>query len=105
VAGTQGCVACSRREAGTGKLTGALLDRGLTVDAVEPDPEMLGVLHRLYPAAAAHQGPAEALPLADASFDAVLVADAWHWLPRSRPSSKSVGCSALVAGSGWSGTW
>lgn len=70
--------------AGTGKLTGALLDRGLTVDAVEPDLEMLGVLHRLYPAAAAHHGPAEALPLTDASVDAVLVADAWHWFPHER---------------------
>ena len=70
--------------AGTGKLTGSLLDRGLTVEAVEPDPEMLGVLRRLYPTATAHRASAEALPLADASVDAVLVADAWHWFPRER---------------------
>jgi ubiquinone/menaquinone biosynthesis C-methylase UbiE len=70
--------------AGTGKLTGALLDRGLTVDAVEPDPQMLRVLHRLYPSAAAHKAPAEALPLADASVDAVVVADAWHWLDQEQ---------------------
>ncbi len=67
--------------AGTGKLTGPLLDRGLAVEAVEPDPRMLQVLRRLHPAAAAHRAPAEALPLPDASVDAVLVADAWHWFP------------------------
>lgn len=67
--------------AGTGKLTGPLLDRGLSVAAVEPDPEMLAVLRRLHPAAAAHQAAADALPLADASMDAVLVVDAWHWFP------------------------
>jgi len=70
--------------AGTGKLTVALLDRGLGVDAVEPDPLMLSVLHTLHPAAVPHVGPAEALPLADRSVDAVLVADAWHWFDREQ---------------------
>lgn len=70
--------------AGTGKLTGSLLERGLSVEAVEPDPDMLAVLHRLYPAAGAHHAPAEALPMADASVDAVLAADAWHWFPHDQ---------------------
>ncbi|GAA2728399.1 class I SAM-dependent methyltransferase [Cellulomonas aerilata] len=67
--------------AGTGKLTGALLARGLHVDAVEPDPDMLAVLRRRHPAAHAHLAGAQALPLADAGVDAVLVASAWHWFP------------------------
>ena len=65
--------------AGTGKLTRGLLARGLEVDAVEPDADMLAELVRTAPAAHAHRAGAEALPLPDASVDAVLVAQAWHW--------------------------
>lgn len=62
--------------AGTGKLTGVLLDLGLDVVAVEPDDQMRALL----PARAeALAGTAEQLPLADASVDAVLVAQAFHW--------------------------
>jgi SAM-dependent methyltransferase len=70
--------------AGTGKLTGRLLDRGLAVVSVEPDPDMLRVLQSRHPDAEAHEALADALPLADASVDAVLVADAWHWFPHDR---------------------
>lgn len=65
--------------AGTGKLTGSLVGRGLDVVAVEPDPGMLHVLRRQHPTATALQAGAEHLPLDDASVDAVLVATAWHW--------------------------
>lgn len=68
--------------AGTGKLTAALVARGMVVEAVEPDPDMLAVLRRVCPGASAHLAAADALPLPDASVDAVLVADAWHWFPR-----------------------
>ncbi|NDI49632.1 class I SAM-dependent methyltransferase [Goekera deserti] len=67
--------------AGTGKLTGALLERGLQVTAVEPDPGMLAVLGRRHPAARALLAGADALPLPAQSVDAVLVAQAWHWFP------------------------
>ncbi|GAA2153834.1 class I SAM-dependent methyltransferase [Nocardioides koreensis] len=67
--------------AGTGQLTGSLLERGLAVDAVEPDPAMLDVLRRLHPGATAHCAPSHRLPVVDHSLDAVLVADAWHWFP------------------------
>jgi SAM-dependent methyltransferase len=67
--------------AGTGKLTGSLLARGLAVDAVEPDPDMLVVLSRLHPGASGHLAGADALPLPDGSVDAVLVGQAWHWFP------------------------
>ena len=67
--------------AGTGQLTGSLLERGLEVDAVEPDPAMLEVLRRLHPEATAHCALSHRIPVADDSLDAVLVADAWHWFP------------------------
>jgi SAM-dependent methyltransferase len=65
--------------AGTGKLTGVLLGRGLEVAAVEPDPAMLAVLRRQHPAASAYLAGAERLPLPDHSVDAVLAGQAWHW--------------------------
>jgi SAM-dependent methyltransferase len=74
--------------AGTGKLTGALLARGLRVIAVEPDPAMLAVLVRRHPAAEAHESGADALPLADGSVDAVLAGQAWHWFPHDRAAAE-----------------
>jgi SAM-dependent methyltransferase len=70
--------------AGTGKLTRALLDRGLEAIAVEPDEEMLRVLAVTHPTADARPGRADALPVPDASADAVLAAQAWHWFPPER---------------------
>ena len=65
--------------AGTGKLTGTLIELGADVIAVEPDPAMRGELHRALPAARALPGSAEAIPLPDASVDAVLAGNALHW--------------------------
>src|SRR5271165_4764136 len=59
--------------AGTGKLTGALLDAGHRVIAVEPLAEMRAILTSTLPAARALAGTAERLPLQDASVDAVTV--------------------------------
>ena len=67
--------------AGTGQLTGQLLDRGLTVHAVERDPRMLAVLAERLPTARTHLSGADRIPLPDAHVDAVLSADAWHWFP------------------------
>jgi len=62
--------------AGTGKVTERLLELGLDVHAVEPLAEMRAAI----PAAAdALDGTAEAIPLADASVDAVTVGQAFHW--------------------------
>ena len=66
--------------AGTGKLTRSLIARGLDVVAVEPDPGMRARLAAAVPGARLLAGTAEALPLPDASIDAVLVAQAWHWV-------------------------
>lgn len=67
--------------AGTGQLTGALHASGLDVDAVDADADMLRVLLRSYPAARVCVSRADALPFANASLDAVLVATAFHWFP------------------------
>ncbi|MCW2616663.1 MAG: class SAM-dependent methyltransferase [Frankiales bacterium] len=65
--------------AGTGKLTAVLLDLGLDVVAVEPSEQM-----RAYVPARAQAlaGTAEQVPLPDASVDAVLVGQAFHWFDR-----------------------
>ena len=65
--------------AGTGKLTGTLVALGADVVAIEPDPAMLAELRRALPGARAVPGSAEAIPLPDASIDAVLVGNALHW--------------------------
>ncbi len=65
--------------AGTGKLTATLTALGADVIAVEPDPAMLTELRRALPAVRALAGSAEALPLPDASVDAVLAGNALHW--------------------------
>lgn len=65
--------------AGTGKLTRQLLERGLDVVAVEPGPEMRGVLVKELPGVEALAGSAEEIPLGDASVDGITVGQAFHW--------------------------
>jgi SAM-dependent methyltransferase len=65
--------------AGTGKLTRALIERAGRVIAVEPSPTMRSELRRQVPAADIRDGTAEAIPLDDASVDAVFVGQAFHW--------------------------
>jgi SAM-dependent methyltransferase len=65
--------------AGTGKLSATLIALGAEVIAVEPDPAMLAELRRLLPSVRALGGSAEAVPLPDASVDAVLAGNAMHW--------------------------
>jgi ubiquinone/menaquinone biosynthesis C-methylase UbiE len=65
--------------AGTGKLTRLLVPTGADVVAVEPVAGMRDRLVVSLPGVEAHDGTAEALPLPDAAFDAVTVAQAFHW--------------------------
>jgi SAM-dependent methyltransferase len=65
--------------AGTGKWTRLMIELGANVTVVEPDDDMRAVLVRRSPDVRTLKGTAEALPLADATFDAVLVPSAWHW--------------------------
>ncbi len=65
--------------AGTGKLTRPLVERVGRVIAVEPDRGMRAVLTRATDAYRVLDGRAESIPLDDASVDAVLVGQAFHW--------------------------
>lgn len=65
--------------AGTGKLTAMLVALGVDVIAVEPDAAMLTELRHALPGVRALSGRAEAIPLPDASVDAVLAGHALHW--------------------------
>jgi SAM-dependent methyltransferase len=69
--------------AGTGKLTRALTAPGRKVVAVDPDPAMLATLESTLPGVQTLVGTAEALPLPDASYDAVVFGQAWHWVDAS----------------------
>ncbi|GAA2875964.1 putative methyltransferase [Actinoplanes cyaneus] len=66
--------------AGTGKFTELLVAAGFDVIAVEPSEAMREQLTEVVPAAAVHDGTAENIPLADASVDAIVMAQAWHWV-------------------------
>jgi SAM-dependent methyltransferase len=73
--------------AGTGKLTRQIHARGLPVTAVDPSDGMLAELRRILPGVPAHLGTAERIPLPDGSVDAVVVAQAWHWVdPEQAPA-------------------
>lgn len=66
--------------AGTGKLTRTLLTSGAEVVGIDPDPAMLDALAEAVPGVPTMVGTAEALPLPDASVDAVVLGQAWHWV-------------------------
>lgn len=72
--------------AGTGKLSRALVTRGLDVTAVDPSPEMLAVLAEVVPAAHPVVGTAERMPLPAACADLVIAAQSWHWADRAAGS-------------------
>ncbi|GAA4285568.1 class I SAM-dependent methyltransferase [Brevibacterium daeguense] len=71
--------------AGTGKLSSALLERGLDVVAVDPDPASLS----RNPASSV-LGSGERIPLGDASQHAIFVAQAWHWMDPADASAEIV---------------
>ncbi|HVD66256.1 MAG TPA: class I SAM-dependent methyltransferase [Gaiellaceae bacterium] len=65
--------------AGTGKLTRLLASTGASLVAVEPVGAMRAALSAALPDVEAVAGTAEAIPLPDASVDAVTVGQAFHW--------------------------
>jgi SAM-dependent methyltransferase len=65
--------------AGTGKFEPRLLATGATVIAVEPVAAMRAEFARRFPGIEVREGTAEAIPLADASVDVVVAAQAFHW--------------------------
>lgn len=64
---------------GTVKFTKRLMETAASVVAVEPVAAMLGRLARDLPGVTAVHGRAQRIPLADASADAVVCAQAFHW--------------------------
>ena len=89
--------------AGTGKLTATLVALGADVTAVEPDPAMRAELQRLLPEVRAMAGSAEAIPLPDASVDAVLAGQALHWFDMAVAGPEMA--RVLVPGGILAGLW
>jgi SAM-dependent methyltransferase len=89
--------------AGTGILTTALDRLGADVTAIEPDPDMLAELRRRLPEVTSAAGSAEALPLPDASVDAVLAGQAMHWFDMDRAIPEIA--RVLVPGGVFAGLW
>ena len=79
---------------GTGKLTEALVARGLRVDAVDPGPRMIEVARRRVGGSELvrfHIGRFEDVDLAADAFDAVFSATAFHWIDPSVGWRKAAG--------------
>lgn len=70
--------------AGTGKFLKTLRATGSKMIAVEPVEAMRAQLTAKNPDVAALEGTAEAIPLPDASLDAVVCAQAFHWFATKR---------------------
>jgi SAM-dependent methyltransferase len=89
--------------AGTGKLTATLVAVNADVTAVEPDPAMLAELRRALPHVRALPGSAEAIPMPDASVDAVLAGNALHWFDMAVAGPEIA--RVLVPGGTLAGLW
>ncbi|MHC9043506.1 class I SAM-dependent methyltransferase [Microbacterium saperdae] len=84
--------------AGTGKLTRALVAApDAEVVALDPDPAMLAALRDAIPGVPTFVGSAERMPLPDASLDAVVLGQAWHWV---EPVAASVEIGRVVRSGG-----
>jgi SAM-dependent methyltransferase len=70
--------------AGTGQLSRALVDAGLSLTAVEPLGPTRALLERAIGAERVLDGRAEQIPLPDGAVEAVLAADAFHWFDEVR---------------------
>jgi SAM-dependent methyltransferase len=74
--------------AGTGILTRVLLSLGHSAVPVEPDEAMRARLERATPGAFALAGSAEAIPLPEASVDAAVAGQAYHWFDPPRANEE-----------------
>ena len=70
--------------AGTGKLTRVIAELGHDVHATDPDAAMLQILEREVPGVRTAEASAEDIPLGDASVDAVIAGQAFHWFDLDR---------------------
>jgi len=65
--------------AGTGKFLPRLIESGARAIALEPVDAMRAALAERYPEVTALAGTAQAIPLPDASIDALICAQSFHW--------------------------
>jgi SAM-dependent methyltransferase len=80
---------------GTGKLTEALVERGLVIDAVEPGANMAAAARRRVGESAAvtfHIGRFEDVDLPGEAFDALFSATAFHWVDPTVGWAKAASC-------------
>jgi SAM-dependent methyltransferase len=77
--GLQAGMSAADLGAGTGKFLPALLATGADIIAIEPVASMLAQLSAQYPQVRILNAAAQAIPLADATLDAVVCATAFHW--------------------------
>jgi len=70
--------------AGTGQLSEALVEAGLGLTAVEPLEDTRELLAAAIGAEHVRAGRAEEIPMPDATVQAVLAADAFHWFDEQR---------------------
>ena len=89
--------------AGTGKLTRALVATGASVVASEPSASMREVFSSILPDTAQVGASAEQLPFADRCFDAVTVAQAFHWF--DAPAALAECARVLRPGGGLALVW
>jgi SAM-dependent methyltransferase len=75
--------------AGTGKLTRVVSELGAEVVAIDPDPAMLAELRTHVHGVPTFAGSAERMPLPDASVDALLFGQAWHWVDVPEASAEA----------------
>lgn len=84
--------------AGTGKLTRTLVAApDAQVVALDPDSMMLAALRDAIPGVPTFVGSAERMPLPDASVDAVVLGQAWHWV---EPAAASIEIGRVVRSGG-----
>jgi SAM-dependent methyltransferase len=88
--------------AGTGKATRSLLARGLAVTAVEPSPEMAGVLQRACPGVVVRLHSFDEGDLPVGAFALVTAAQSWHWVT---PVERSRRAAAVLRSGGWLAVW
>jgi SAM-dependent methyltransferase len=78
---------------GTGQATNGLVARGARVTAVELGAHLAAVLARNLPTVHVVIGPFENVDLAPGSFDAVVAASSYHWVP---PEARMTRPAALL---------
>lgn len=88
--------------AGTGLGTDGLLAAGARVVATDLGPRMLARLRRRHPAVPVAVARAEALPVADATVDAVCGGQMWHWVDVEAAAGEAV---RVLRPGGWLAVW